>query len=282
MVTNCNILYTKSSDVGSSFTSPVVVASPESSLPDIKAFEDKVYIVYSQSQVVDGIQVRDIFLIKSTDSGSTLSSPINLSPATEVPNPNPLQIGSSNNPHIDLSGDNVAITWDERVSPSDPHNEMGGEGQIVIGAIGAGGAALALDGSLPGRRDDPGDGPGRHRQRGAVGGHRRRPAPHRQGQRGDHHPAPQLRRHRPAALPDLRALEGPQRLGPARHPAAGRGRPAAPPRQQPGPHGDLRGRRRHRADLGGACGGRRGGSTCGWSAATPRPPAGPGFPSPAC
>lgn len=122
--TNCKILYTKSSDVGSSFTSPVVVASPESSLPDIKVLEDMVYIVYSQSQVVDGIQVRDIFLIKSTDSGSTFSSPINLSLATEVPNPNPLQIGSSNNPHIDLSGDNVAITWDERVSPSDPHNEI--------------------------------------------------------------------------------------------------------------------------------------------------------------
>ena len=121
---NSKIFYAKSNNAGASFSSTVTLANPESLISDIKAFEDKVYVVYSQSQVVDGIQVSDIFLIKSTDSGSTLSSPINLSPATEVPNPNPNQIGRSTNPHIDISGDNVAITWDERVSALNPHSEV--------------------------------------------------------------------------------------------------------------------------------------------------------------
>jgi hypothetical protein len=145
-IQNSKIFYVKSSNAGASFSSPVTLANPESLISDIKAFEDKVYIVYSQSQVVDGNQVRDIFFIKSTDNGSTFSSPINLSLVTEVPNPNPTLIGSSTNSHIDISGDNLAITWDERVSPSNPHSEI-----FFVGSTDAGSTftePMSISGSL--------------------------------------------------------------------------------------------------------------------------------------
>lgn len=121
---NSKIVYAKSNNAGVSFSNTVTLANPESRISDIQVLEDNVYVVYSQSEVVNGNLDSEIFIIKSTDGGSTFSSPINLSPATEVPDPNPLQIGRTTNPHIDLSGDNVAITLDERVAGLNPHSEV--------------------------------------------------------------------------------------------------------------------------------------------------------------
>ena len=120
--TNCKILYTKSDNAGTSFSStPVVLTAAESSLPDVKAFEDKVYIVYGQSSPVNGVQVRDVFLLKSTDGGNTFASPVNLSDSLAVQGfTNP----ASNNPNIGVSGDNVGITWEERVASPAPHWEI--------------------------------------------------------------------------------------------------------------------------------------------------------------
>ena len=120
--TNCKILYTKSDNAGASFSStPVILTAPESALPDVKAFEDKVYIVYTQSSPVNGVQVRDVFLLKSTDAGKTFASPVNLSASLATGGfTNP----ASNNPNIGVSGDNVGITWEERVATPAPHWEV--------------------------------------------------------------------------------------------------------------------------------------------------------------
>ena len=46
-------------------STPVALTAPESAVPSVNVFEDKVYIVYAQSYSVNGVQVRDVFLIKS-------------------------------------------------------------------------------------------------------------------------------------------------------------------------------------------------------------------------
>ncbi len=76
---NCKILYTKSSNGGLGFTSPVALTAPESSLPDIKVFGNNVYVVYGQAYPVNGVIERDVFLLKSTDGGQSFGSPVNLS-----------------------------------------------------------------------------------------------------------------------------------------------------------------------------------------------------------
>jgi hypothetical protein len=117
MGTNCKILYTKSNNVGISFASPVALSATESSLPDIKVFENNVYLVYGQAFPVNGVIERDVFLLKSTDGGQNFASPVNLS--ISIPD------STSQNPNIDVSGNNVAITWEERMTSSaNPHSEI--------------------------------------------------------------------------------------------------------------------------------------------------------------
>jgi hypothetical protein len=119
---NCKVLYVKSSNGGGSFSnSPVVLTAVDSVLPDIKAFEDKVYVVYDQKYPTNDGIVSDIFLLKSTDGGNTFASPINLSVNLAVGGTaNP----GSNNPNIGVSGDNVGITWEDRVAAPAPHWEV--------------------------------------------------------------------------------------------------------------------------------------------------------------
>ena len=114
---NCKIFYTKSSNAGLGFTSPVALSAPESSLPDIKAFENNVYVVYGQAYPVDSVTVRDVFLLKSTDGGQSFAGPVNLSAS--------LPPGSvSQNPNIDVDANNVAITLEERLTSPTPHSEI--------------------------------------------------------------------------------------------------------------------------------------------------------------
>ncbi len=108
--TNCIVFYTKSSNGGLDFASSVALTSPVSFLPDVKAFENNVYIVYGQTYPVNGVTVRGVFLLKSTDGGQSFGSPVNLSASTQNSVPN--------NPNIDVDANNVAITWEERTVPS--------------------------------------------------------------------------------------------------------------------------------------------------------------------
>jgi len=116
--TNCKLLYTKSTNAGTSFANPVTLSGPPSSLPDIKAFNDKVYIVYGQLHSVNNVDIRDVFLQKSADGGTTFGSPINLS--ENIPN-----AARSQNPNLDVSGDNVAVTYEVRNDfDTNPHWEV--------------------------------------------------------------------------------------------------------------------------------------------------------------
>jgi hypothetical protein len=124
--TNCKILYSKSSNAGLGFTTPVVLSGPESVSPDIKVFQNNIYVVYGQTHTVDSMQIRDVFLQKSTDGGQNFASPINLSINTPD-----LQ---SQNPNIDVSTNNVAITWEQRSTSSpNTHFEI-----FFVGSIDAG------------------------------------------------------------------------------------------------------------------------------------------------
>lgn len=116
--TNCKILYSKSSNAGASFTTAAAVSAPapESTLPDVKVSQDKVYVVYGQVHNVNGGQKRDVVLLKSIDSGITFGSPVNLS--------GNLPGIDDNNPHIDVFGDVVAITWEDRIATPSPHWEI--------------------------------------------------------------------------------------------------------------------------------------------------------------
>jgi hypothetical protein len=126
--TNCKILYTKSSNAGLGFTSPVVLSGPESIVPDIKVFENNVYLVYGQAYPVNSVIRRDVFLLKSTDGGQNFASPVNLS--ISIPD------STSQNPNIDVSGNNVAITWEERMtSAANSHFEIFFVGSIDAGNI---------------------------------------------------------------------------------------------------------------------------------------------------
>jgi hypothetical protein len=112
---NCRISYAKSNNVGDTFTTPVTISDLESSLPDVAVLGNTVYVVYGRSfPNSQNVQVRDVFLIKGTDTlvgGTVFGSPVNLS---NDPDP-------SNNPRIDISGSNVAIQWENFVrGPSTP------------------------------------------------------------------------------------------------------------------------------------------------------------------
>ena len=141
--TNCKILYTKSSNAGLDFTSPVAITGTESSLPDIKVFENNVYVVYGQAYPVNSVTHRDVFLLKSTDGGQSFGGPVNLS----VGIPNSVSI----HPNIDVSDDNVAITWELRFPSSANHHwEV-----FFVGSIDAGNTfsePISLSSSL-GNRD---------------------------------------------------------------------------------------------------------------------------------
>jgi hypothetical protein len=123
--TNCKILYTKSNNVGISFSTPVPLSGPESFVPDITVFENIVYLVYGQAYPVNGVIKRDVFLLKSIDGGQNFASPVNLS--ISIPD------SPSQNPNIYVSGNNVAITWEEIITSANSHFEIFFAGSIDAG-----------------------------------------------------------------------------------------------------------------------------------------------------
>jgi hypothetical protein len=96
------ILYAKSSNTGASFSSPVTLGPDQSFSADIKVSGNNVYVVYSHRTInPDSFKV---FFVKSTDGGTTFGSPISFSDT--IPDAT-----RSLNPSVDVSGDNVAVTW---------------------------------------------------------------------------------------------------------------------------------------------------------------------------
>jgi hypothetical protein len=105
--TNCEIFYSKSNDAGISFTTPLTLSDPESTLPDVSVQGNTVYIVYGRLITTQNIPNRDIFLIKGTDSstGATVfGNTLNLSNDPQT----------SNHPRIATSGNNLVIQWEDR------------------------------------------------------------------------------------------------------------------------------------------------------------------------
>jgi hypothetical protein len=137
--TNCRTLYTKSNDVGVTFTTPVPLSDPESSRPDIAVQGNTVYVIYGQEFA--NSQNRDVFLIKGTDTaagGTVFGNSVNLS---DDPSP-------SDNPRIHTSGSNVAIQWQDRdPSAAVPHWEV-----VFVGSTDSGvtfGSRTSVSSSFP-------------------------------------------------------------------------------------------------------------------------------------
>ena len=104
---NWEIYFKRSTDSGVTFGNVVNLSNTAgfTNMPTISVSGNNIYVVWH-----DGISgdYNEIFFVKSTDSGVTFSSPINLSNTAET----------SDNPQISASGNNVYITWQERISRS--------------------------------------------------------------------------------------------------------------------------------------------------------------------
>lgn len=105
---NSKIFYVKSSNAGSSFSSPVTLANPMSSNPDIKVSGNNVYVVYSQRTFDGTTDVRNVFLVKSSDGGNNFGSPILLRTSSDP----------QGNIRMDVDQDILAITWQARIQDS--------------------------------------------------------------------------------------------------------------------------------------------------------------------
>ncbi len=94
-----NILYTKSNDGGVTFGTPVAITSHRgnSGIPKIYATSDHVYLMWEDN----GAKDFDVFLVTSSDSGSTFSAPVNISNST----------GNSGTPQMAIIGNNIYAVW---------------------------------------------------------------------------------------------------------------------------------------------------------------------------
>ena len=82
-------------------------------------------MVYGQAYPVNGVIKRDVFLLKSIDGGQNFANPVNLS--ISIPD------SPSQNPNIYVSGNNVAITWEEIITSANSHFEIFFAGSIDAG-----------------------------------------------------------------------------------------------------------------------------------------------------
>jgi hypothetical protein len=117
--TNCRIMFTKSTDAGASFSTPIPINNPESDYADVDVIGNTVYVVWS-SHAAGEIPNREVFLSTSLDGGTTFGTPMRLSNNPEEP---------AQSPRIDVDGSNIGITWLQRVSgtgtnPSTSHFDI--------------------------------------------------------------------------------------------------------------------------------------------------------------
>lgn len=99
--TESDIYFSKSTDLGNNWTSPVNLTNDANLQNEpymIRNGNNELYIAY-----VDGMSLSEIYLIKSTDFGETWSVPINI-----TYNP-----GKSNNPCISIFDDYLYLIWSD-------------------------------------------------------------------------------------------------------------------------------------------------------------------------
>ena len=97
--TDYDILFSKSTDGGATFTTPVNLSNTvgDTGLPQMTMSGNNIYIIWENN----GLGNFDVFVAKSTDSGNTFSAPVNVSK-----NPKP-----SGAPQIVASGNDVYVVW---------------------------------------------------------------------------------------------------------------------------------------------------------------------------
>jgi len=97
-----DVLFTKSTDNGKSFTKPINISNnPQDSVDSIiAADENNIYIIWNDSKE----NSTDIFFVKSTDFGDTFGSPINLShsPSSSI---------FTRDYAFEVSGNHIFVVW---------------------------------------------------------------------------------------------------------------------------------------------------------------------------
>ncbi len=94
-----NVIYTKSNDSGSTFSTPVAITnhSGNSGIPKIYASSNHVYLIWEDNSAKNF----DVYLRTSSDSGNTFGTSVNLSNNT----------GNSGAPQMVVNGNNIYTTW---------------------------------------------------------------------------------------------------------------------------------------------------------------------------
>ena len=94
-----DILFTKSSDGGTTFSTPVNLSNNfgDSGIPQMAVSGNNVFVTWENN----GLGDFDVFVAKSTDNGNTFTAPVNVSH-------DPKQSGA---PQIAISGNNVYVVW---------------------------------------------------------------------------------------------------------------------------------------------------------------------------
>ena len=97
--TDFDVLFSKSTDGGATFSTPVNLSNTvrDTGLPQMTVSGNNIYIIWENN----GRGNFDVFVAKSTDSGNTFSSPVNVSK-------NPKSSGA---PQIVASGNDVYVAW---------------------------------------------------------------------------------------------------------------------------------------------------------------------------
>jgi predicted secreted protein with PEFG-CTERM motif len=95
------ILFAKSTDGGATFGNPGIISNKpgDSSYPKISTSGDNIYVAWSYTATNKDY---DVLFSKSTDGGSTFSTPVNISN----------NLGDSGLPQMAVSGNNVYVTWE--------------------------------------------------------------------------------------------------------------------------------------------------------------------------
>ena len=107
--TDPRILFTKSSDGGITFSPPIEIANLDESpagLPKVAVSGDNLYVVWDDS-IPNNPSSREIYLLISRDDGNTFDfqNIVNISRSPGI---------VSLQPSIDVSGENIGISWSER------------------------------------------------------------------------------------------------------------------------------------------------------------------------
>jgi len=142
---DCNTMFAKSIDNGTTFSSPEILVNAiygveNTFLPDIGVMENALFVVFGKINYIDN--QRDVYLITSLDGGATFGTPILIDNTPEY----------EYNPSIDVSGNNIGITWEKR-----DQNSLTGKWEVFFtGSIDGGSTfsnPISLNGSSPSHPD---------------------------------------------------------------------------------------------------------------------------------